>query len=1281
MRFHIDGPSIPDRLLERCDAGEVVFLCGAGVSCGSGMPDFLSLTKHVIDSFDPPADSKIMKAFNPWLDDVPDADASVTNAPLDQIFTLLYQEYGRNQVNAIVTDQLFVSPFKDGVGNEHKLIKRISSSRSGKPQVVTTNFDLLFQHGESANEIPTYVPPALPDVAFGMSIEGITYLHGCLDSYTANQNPYVLSSSDFGRAYLSEAWATKFISGLLSHYTVVLVGYSAEDPPMKYLLQGLKRDGAFDQTRLFAFDKGEPMNVKVKWQDKGVTSIAYREHDDLWQTMKAWADRSDDPRMWRRKVVEAAKRGPREMLSHQRGQVVHTLRSVSGAKLFAEVRQSPDPEWICVLDASIRGAKRCGGFGDHEETFDPSCAYGLDDDKDSKNTESIANQDDLREIRLDHLLNWRDGDYNPPESHTIGGRQVEGSEVIPARLNYLVWWIANSCLSPVIAWWAARQRGLHPGLIDLIDSHLRHESGIDEQCRNIWNLILEHHRDSRNRRRLDTSWYNLKRRIKHEKWTPGVLREFRRACQPRISIESPIGLHENKPPVSSWSALSLPQDIGQFEVKYLDYHNEVIDVPTDVLPTVFGFLESQLLTAIRILLDLQTPFIHTPTCYPDRESDGGNDYHDSTDPLLLFVRFFDQLVEHDSALAKNHALHWDVSEKFFFRKLKLYALSKTDLYEASEVVGIIASFDQDVIWDSEVAREFLFLLVDRWSQFSVEHKEILAGHIFYDMDSCDDSFDLAHNGPSLHQVVAYARYLQMKGCDLPETLSTKIDEIISGLAEWKDRWATSILIKRGVRVSRIRADETPNDLLGLKPSEIVSRAQADFRRDFGSFTEKRSFDGLVKSHPRKALLALIVEVRKRNFPSFAWSALIREPPKKTLPRVYRVFLTRLARLPYTLIVELRHAIGAWVMTHLSDALEFDIDLGWRVYDHFVNGIISGESETSENNFGHASQSGKIVRNDTRTYRHAINAPIGMCVEALLFAAPAETLVAESLIPTHIRMRMEQLLRVRGASYGHAVSVLMRNLNWVMYVDPQWTKERLTPIFAFDHAASESAWNGFLHSRNYPSLQVALAIRPQLLKLFPWIYKFDWSDDLSEIAVSFLASLCVFHSTESGGLKDNEMRCIIREMKDRARGQLILWLNRVGKDHKDGWSKFVIPFISNVWPRERAFCTNESVSRWITLLRRTRDDFPAVYKAVKRFLIPVEIDPFSFSWLIDKDEGEEATATLYPKATLDLMNTLTPQVLSHPPDSLPKVLRLIEKSAPELEHDSRYLRLIDLVEST
>jgi hypothetical protein len=73
-----------------------------------------------------------------------------------------------------------------------------------------------------------------------MSITVLTYLHGRLTQTQKSHYGYILSSSDFGCAYLAERWATKFVKSLIQHYSVVSVGYSAEDLSVHYLLQGLK---------------------------------------------------------------------------------------------------------------------------------------------------------------------------------------------------------------------------------------------------------------------------------------------------------------------------------------------------------------------------------------------------------------------------------------------------------------------------------------------------------------------------------------------------------------------------------------------------------------------------------------------------------------------------------------------------------------------------------------------------------------------------------------------------------------------------------------------------------------------------------------------------------------------------------------------------------------------------------------------------------------------------------------------------------------------------------
>ena len=47
MRFLSDGADIPNSLVRAVITGDVVFLCGAGVSLRADMPSFRGLTEYV----------------------------------------------------------------------------------------------------------------------------------------------------------------------------------------------------------------------------------------------------------------------------------------------------------------------------------------------------------------------------------------------------------------------------------------------------------------------------------------------------------------------------------------------------------------------------------------------------------------------------------------------------------------------------------------------------------------------------------------------------------------------------------------------------------------------------------------------------------------------------------------------------------------------------------------------------------------------------------------------------------------------------------------------------------------------------------------------------------------------------------------------------------------------------------------------------------------------------------------------------------------------------------
>lgn len=1271
MRFFCDGPNIPDQLLERRDQGRVVFLCGAGVSLNSGMPTFYKLTKYVVDFFDPPKDSAIETEFRPWVEDS-ESGEDRPKTPLDQIFHLLYQEYGREEVNALVAQRLN----DEGPGNaqieEHRVIAKISSDQEGIPQIVTTNFDHLFERASKFANSEIYEPPAFPDIALGMPLTGITYLHGRLQEPSSIQHPYILSSADFGRAYLSEGWATNFIRSLLKSYTVVLVGYQAEDPPVKYLLQGLNHDGSSDRFNLYAFDKGEPEEIEAKWRDRGVTAIACKDYPSLWQSLGAWADRANYPRQWRSRVIEMAINGPSQLSAHERGQVVHLVRTTPGARLFAKANPSPPAEWLCVFDAWRRVAKESRSRGEDAETFDPFKAYGLDDDP-PRPSES----DNQFNWVYDHILEWHRGDTNPSISHRLSGRPPAGFESMPPRLFHLSNWIIKHLGSPTTAWWAARQRGLHPRLLNEIQRELRRNTELPSEARRVWNLILEHQSDSRNSS-CDYGWFEIKDRITKEGWTPRVLREFEAAMAPMLSCKPPIGIGASKPP-SKYCEDTSSSAVASWEVKFPDRHGEGLDVPDEVLESIFRISEGHFYRAAGLMEDLNAIYFTAPTCYPTREVEGQN--HDRNAAFEWFLKLFSRMVSNFPTTARAHAITWSADDKFYFRRLKLFALNHAELFEADEVAENLLELSQESFWDAYVRRELLFLIKDRWESFSETNRVLLAERLLNGPDKMNHWLDEEYPNIRNELACCYTRWLTLQGAELVEDQVARLESMISGLSDWREGWASSLTEENFGSVRSVGTDEAPDKIIDLPVTEIVERAKIEHRRDFDSYTEKRPFTGLVKVNPRRALASLSHLARRGEYPQAFWSTLINDWPEKTSPRLFRIFLHRLGRLPHEAIRELRHPVGRWLHEKLLSAFKFDEVLTWSTFDHLVSGLVSEDGAATGSGIGEIRRGGEVIERSRRTIEHAINGPVGCAMQGLHHILNSLKLDQGAEIPEKFKSRFEHLIAAPGEGGDHAIAILTRQISWLYYLDSEWVKDRVMPWFNFDHDFSEPAWNGYLSAAKFPPQEIGTTLKPLLLGLFPVLYKWSWGENLAKVAAQIVVELAVYRGANPDGLNAKEARHCLRSMNDQNRQDSVFRLSQIGQREKDGWSEHVIPFINKVWPRERTFRTSNLVSSWVSLLDSTGEKFPEVLSAVRRYLVPVARESHWLHKFSGDVGGGQSLTIQHPKAVLELLDAVIPNSTEDIPYELAQILDLIEETEPNFVSDRRFVRLINLVEQT
>jgi len=357
MRFLKDGPTIPDNLLIARDEGRVVFFCGAGVSrARAGLLDFFGLANEVIRRLGVPTDNPACKTLNESRE--MDKRTGVSGLiPVDRIFGLLERYFLVRDIEGAVAAALH--PAEDVDLSSHKILLDLATTPERKVRLVTTNFDRLFE--ACCDTLKVWQPPSLPDPSRHSEMDGIIHLHGYTNKdYTgAEGDGFILSSSQFGLAYLSDGWATQFFREVLNRYVVVFVGYTADDPPVHYLLEALnKKAGGLEG--VYAFQSGLANEAAAKWLHKGVEAIPYAEnngHQALWETLALWAERAKAPDEWYRSIINLAKKGPQQLQPHERGQVVHVISTVEGARKFSESDDPPPAEWLCVFDPDRRYAK------------------------------------------------------------------------------------------------------------------------------------------------------------------------------------------------------------------------------------------------------------------------------------------------------------------------------------------------------------------------------------------------------------------------------------------------------------------------------------------------------------------------------------------------------------------------------------------------------------------------------------------------------------------------------------------------------------------------------------------------------------------------------------------------------------------------------------------------------------------------------------------------------------------------------------------------------------
>jgi hypothetical protein len=725
MRFVPDGVDIPDELLWAHDEGRVVFFCGAGVSMAKAHLDsFSALTQNVMERLgvQPNDEARRLHAAAQRIETEENIKGLAT---ADRIFGQLRRSFDDREVGRAVAECLMTESNVDL--SAHRTLLKLARLQTGETRLVTTNFDLLFEKADK--RVASATRSSLPHIEFNSADWGIVHLHGMVkpDYSGPTDDGFVLSSAEFGNAYLSLGWARDFVRKILERYVAVFIGYSADDPPVRYLLEGLQQSKGLTN-RAYAFQSVPDDSAIAAWDEKGVEAITFNKgtgYDALWQTLEAWGQRARSPQRWRQRILTMAKKGPKALQPHERGMVAHIVSSTAGALAFSEVRPPLPAEWMCVFDPQVRYGEPAPERGRFTEgpVIDPHVRYGLDSDLPQRAEDEHSPREGRVPDKAWSALEPGPRDLQGLERNQIAflrGYYARRIPSLPARISHLASWIALVADQPACAWWAGQQGALHPDILDRLRNDREKKSNssrVHHAVSECWRTIREYHvlrHDDRDRA------YELKLRAKGSGWHEQLAREYASYFSPFLKLST----SSRRPVPPTGRGKITERDLVRVEVGYSEAIRTV-EVPDEYLISLMGKLRQ----GLELASDLERRYSYeTDICSiePDvREPDEGDDefhrQYELSGHALLFIGLFKRLAQlHPEEALKE--LHSWRGENPLFKRFRVWAFGNLEIASASEFAAELLAIDDDAFWPFKGNRDLLLGLSKRWHEFSDEEQ-------------------------------------------------------------------------------------------------------------------------------------------------------------------------------------------------------------------------------------------------------------------------------------------------------------------------------------------------------------------------------------------------------------------------------------------------------------------------------------------------------------------------------------------------------------------------------
>jgi len=1265
VQFITNGPDIPDALLQAHEEGRVVFFCGAGISYPAGLPGFKGLVEEIY-RLNGTAPSDIEREA---------LDRGQFDATLDLLERRLPGQ--RLAVRRVLVQALKPKLRRKGATDTHSALLRLARSREGALRLVTTNFDRVFHTASkrTGQVFQAYVAPMLP-IPKNSRWNGVVYLHGLLSDKMDDTalNRLVVTSGDFGLAYLTERWAARFVSELFRNYVVCFVGYSINDPVLRYMMDALAADRMLGEVTPQAWalgdcEPGRERRKTIEWEAKGVTPILYESHDGshdhsaLHKTLHAWSETYRDGVLGKERIVVSHALARPSASTQQDdfvGRMLWAMSDKSGlpAKRFADFNPVPSLDWL--LEA----------FSDERFQHSDLVRFG------------VPPSDEV-DAKLSFSLIRRPAPYNraPPMLLVSGG--ITSSEWDDVMFHLARWLVRHLDDPRLVIWIAQRGGQLHDRWPWLIEHELDRLASLECEgkttelgeirlqapkaipslmMRTLWRLLLSGRVKSPWR---DSDLYRWKGRLKREGLTITLRLELRDLLAPQVALKEPFRWAEEAD--SADNPTRLRQLVDWELVLAADHvHSALRDIADErwgtALPQFLEDFQQLLRDALDLLNELGEADVRSDRSHWDLPSIShhwqNRGFRDWVTLIELLRDAWLSVRSIDSARATRIAQAWFQLPYPTFKRLALFAASQDDCIDPEQWVDGLLADGGWWLWSLETGREVFRLLVLQGHQLAGATQErleaaILAGpprEMFKDDLESDRWRDLVARSVWLHLTKLNASDLQ-----LGATAKARLAELSNVYPQWQ--------------LAANERDEFSHWMSGTGDPDYEESRDVDIaprkRRELVQWLtkpqpERRSFyedtwRDVCRTRFFHSLYALCDLAQDGVWPADRWrEALQAWSEEGMVLRTWQSAAQLVQAMPENVMQEIAHSVTSWIDTvskSINQHEEILLNLCRRVL------ALPLEADT-----GMTSNGEPIDQPVTE----AINHPVGHVTQALLNLWFKRNPNDNDQLPTEIGPFFTDLCDMRVDRFRHGRVLLGSRLITFFRVDRTWTEQYLLPLFSWSNSAEAKAvWEGFLWSpRIYQPLLVALK--------FHFLESANHYADLGEHRQQFAAFLTYVALGPTEGYTLEEFRSAIgalpQEGLEESAVALSQALEGAADQREDYWKNRIQPFWQYVWPKSRDLATPRIAESLTRLIIAARSEFPAALTAMHDWLQPIEHPNYVVRLLHDS-----GLCTQFPADALHLLDT----VISNQqwaPQELGQCLNEMVKAAPQLAQDSRCQRL-------